>query len=65
MFLVIAGIVLLLPGLCTGVLFYSELKKPNATSDPFVIVVLGIPLVGAALAVLGVVIGIKSFARRR
>lgn len=65
MFLVITGILLLLPGLCMGVFFGSQLNKPDVTLPPFVTVVFGIALVGAALAVLGIVIGINGLARRR
>lgn len=65
MFLVITGILLLLPGLCTGIFFGSELNKPNVTLPAFVTLIFGIALVGAALAVLGIVIGINGLARRR
>ena len=65
MFLVISGILLLLPGLCTGIVFFSELKKPNVTLPTFVTLLLGTGLVGAALVVLGIVIGLRGLARRR
>ena len=64
-FLVTTGILLLLPGLCTAVIFGSEFKKPNVTLPPFVTLLFGIALLGAVLAIVGIVIALNGLRRRR
>lgn len=56
-FLVVGGILLLLPGLCMETIFGFELHKPN---DPtFIVVLFNVALLGTALAVVGIVIGLS------
>ncbi|MBR1176517.1 hypothetical protein JQ617_21360 [Bradyrhizobium sp. KB893862 SZCCT0404] len=51
---------MLLPGLCTETFFGFELHKPN--DPPLVVIAFNAALVGVALAVMGIVIGINRLA---
>jgi hypothetical protein len=53
--LIIAGIVLLFPGLCTRLFFGHDLFKPNVPLPQPVVIMFGLGLVGTALIVVGFV----------